>query len=131
MGIEGTHYTMQDGEPIFTDYILNNPDGLSPKQAVGTFTLSLIHICPGRPFRLLCSVLFGAGACQALEYIQGDQLGKARVRNSRTAASGSVFSTRPNTRPVSYTHLDVYKRQCGLLIQSVGFIQLLLFTLIF
>ncbi len=40
MGIEGTHYTMQDGEPIFTDYILNNPDGLSPKQAVGTFTIA-------------------------------------------------------------------------------------------
>ena len=25
MGIEGTHYTMQDGKPIFTDYVMNNP----------------------------------------------------------------------------------------------------------
>lgn len=40
MGIEGTHYTMVDGEPIFTDYVLNNPDGLSPKEAVGTFTIA-------------------------------------------------------------------------------------------
>ncbi len=40
MGIEGTHYTMQNGEPVFTDYVMNNPDGLSPKQAVGTFTIA-------------------------------------------------------------------------------------------
>ena len=31
MGIEGTHYTMQNGKPIFTDYVMKNPDGLSPK----------------------------------------------------------------------------------------------------
>ena len=31
---------MVDGEPIFTDYVLNNPDGLSPKEAVGTFTIA-------------------------------------------------------------------------------------------
>ena len=42
-------------------------------------------------------------ACQALDVFQGDQLGKDRVRNSRTAASGSVFSTRPNTRPLLST----------------------------
>ena len=40
MGIEGTHYTMENGEPVFTDYVMNNPDGLSPKQAVGTFTIA-------------------------------------------------------------------------------------------
>ena len=40
MGIEGTHYTMQDGKPIFTDYVMNNPDGLSPKNAIGTFTFA-------------------------------------------------------------------------------------------
>ena len=32
MGIEGTHYTMQNGKPIFTDYVMKNPDGLSPKK---------------------------------------------------------------------------------------------------
>lgn len=40
MGVEGTHYTMENGEPVFTDYVMNNPDGLSPKQAVGTFTIA-------------------------------------------------------------------------------------------
>lgn len=40
MGIEGTHYTMQDGKPIFTDYVMKNPDGLSPKNAIGTFTFA-------------------------------------------------------------------------------------------
>ena len=39
MGIEGTHYTMQNGEPVYTDYVMNNPDGLSSKYAVGTFTI--------------------------------------------------------------------------------------------
>lgn len=29
-GIEGKHYTMVDGEPVFTDYVLNNPDGKGP-----------------------------------------------------------------------------------------------------
>lgn len=40
MGIEGTHYTMQNGKPIFTDYVMKNPDGLSPKNAIGTFTFA-------------------------------------------------------------------------------------------
>ena len=40
MGIEGKHYTMVDGEPIFTDYVMHNPDGLSPKNAVGTYSFS-------------------------------------------------------------------------------------------
>lgn len=40
MGIEGTHYTMENGKPIFTDYVMKNPDGLSPKNAIGTFTFA-------------------------------------------------------------------------------------------
>ena len=40
MGIEGTHYTMVDGKPIFTDFVLNNEDGLSPKNAVGTYSFA-------------------------------------------------------------------------------------------
>ena len=40
MGIEGTHYTMENGKPIFTDYVMNNPDGLSPKNAIGTFSFA-------------------------------------------------------------------------------------------
>ena len=31
---------MQDGKPIFTDYVMKNPDGLSPKNAIGTFTFA-------------------------------------------------------------------------------------------
>ena len=40
MGIEGKHYTMENGEPVYTDFVLNNPDGLSPKNAIGTFSFS-------------------------------------------------------------------------------------------
>ncbi|MEG0425556.1 MAG: extracellular solute-binding protein [Cetobacterium sp.] len=29
-GIEGKHYTMVDGKPVFTDYVLKNPDGKGP-----------------------------------------------------------------------------------------------------
>ena len=31
---------MQNGKPIFTDYVMKNPDGLSPKNAIGTFTFA-------------------------------------------------------------------------------------------
>lgn len=34
-GIEGTTYTMVNGQPKYTDLILNNPDKLSPTQAMG------------------------------------------------------------------------------------------------
>ena len=40
MGIEGVHYTMVDGKPIYTDYIMNNADGLSPKNAIGTYSFA-------------------------------------------------------------------------------------------
>ena len=33
-------YTMVDGEPVFTDYVMNNPDGLSPKEAVGSYSFA-------------------------------------------------------------------------------------------
>ncbi|HML46460.1 MAG TPA: hypothetical protein PKE04_06895, partial [Clostridia bacterium] len=35
-GIEGLSYTIEDGQPVFTDYIKKNPEGLSPMQALGT-----------------------------------------------------------------------------------------------
>ena len=31
---------MVDGEPVFTDYVMNNPDGLSPKEAVGSYSFA-------------------------------------------------------------------------------------------
>lgn len=37
-GIEGLSYEMVDGEPQYTDLILNNPDGLSIEQALGRYT---------------------------------------------------------------------------------------------
>ena len=40
MGIEGVHYNMVDGKPVFTDFVLNNEDGLSPKNAVGTYSFA-------------------------------------------------------------------------------------------
>ncbi|MDI6617088.1 MAG: extracellular solute-binding protein [Clostridiales bacterium] len=39
MGIEGKDYTNKNGTLTFTDYVLKNPDGLSPKQACGTFSI--------------------------------------------------------------------------------------------
>ncbi len=35
-GIEGKSYTMVDGKPKFTDFVLNNPDGLDPASALRT-----------------------------------------------------------------------------------------------
>lgn len=37
-GIEGETYTKENGEYKFTDYIMNNPDGLSPSAAIGKYT---------------------------------------------------------------------------------------------
>lgn len=39
-GIEGESYTMENGEPVYTDYILKNPDGLTVKKAMSEYTLS-------------------------------------------------------------------------------------------
>ncbi len=39
MGVEGKHYEMIDGVPTFTELITDNPDGLTIKQAVGTFSI--------------------------------------------------------------------------------------------
>ena len=36
-GTEGVSYTMVDGEPVYTDLILNNPDGLSIAQSMGGY----------------------------------------------------------------------------------------------
>ncbi len=37
-GIEGLTYEMQDGEPVYTDVIMNNPDGLSVANALAAYT---------------------------------------------------------------------------------------------
>lgn len=39
-GVEGESYTMENGEPVYTDYILNNPDGLTVKKVMSEYTLS-------------------------------------------------------------------------------------------
>lgn len=36
-GVEGDTYTMVDGKPVYTDKILNNPDGLAPTDAMTKF----------------------------------------------------------------------------------------------
>ena len=46
MGVEGKSYNIVDGKPVFTDYILNNPDGLGVHPALrtlGAFTPWLAH----------------------------------------------------------------------------------------
>lgn len=37
-GIEGVSYNMIDGNPVFTDLVLNHPNGYTVKQAVGRYT---------------------------------------------------------------------------------------------
>lgn len=37
-GVEGVSYEMKDGQPYYTDEILNNPDGLSVAHALGKYT---------------------------------------------------------------------------------------------
>ena len=39
-GTEGVSYEMKDGEPVFTDLIFNNPDGLTVKQALSEYQLA-------------------------------------------------------------------------------------------
>lgn len=36
-GVEGVTYTMQDGNPVYTDLIMNNPDGLPFDQALSKY----------------------------------------------------------------------------------------------
>ena len=35
-GIEGTHYTMKNGSPVYTDLIMNNPEGLGMHESLVT-----------------------------------------------------------------------------------------------
>ncbi len=39
-GIEGVSYEMQDGKPLYTDLVLDNPDGLTLKQALSEYQLA-------------------------------------------------------------------------------------------
>lgn len=39
-GVEGESYDMVDGEPVYSDYIMKNPDGLTVKKAMSEYTLS-------------------------------------------------------------------------------------------
>lgn len=39
-GIGGKSYEMKDGKPVFTDLVLNNPDGLTPQQALSEYELA-------------------------------------------------------------------------------------------
>ena len=39
-GIEGVSYTMENGEPVYTDEIMKNPEGLTMGQAMGKYMRS-------------------------------------------------------------------------------------------
>lgn len=39
-GIEGKSYELKDGKAVYTDLVLNNPDGLSPQQALSEYQLA-------------------------------------------------------------------------------------------
>lgn len=44
-GIEGESYEMVDGKPVYTDLIMNNPDGWSQAQAMAAYTRSSTNGC--------------------------------------------------------------------------------------
>ena len=46
-GIEGESYNMVDGQPIFVDSIINNPDGLTMKQAMAQYAIGGLGNFPG------------------------------------------------------------------------------------
>jgi putative aldouronate transport system substrate-binding protein len=46
-GIEGESYNLKDGKPIFTDYILKNPQGLTMKQAMARYLTDGLGYYPG------------------------------------------------------------------------------------
>lgn len=52
-GVEGESYTMVDGVPTLTDWVMNNPDGLSIDQAIAHFTVGSMtgHFCMDRDLR--------------------------------------------------------------------------------
>lgn len=39
-GIEGVSYEMKEGAPVYTDLVLNNPDGLTRQQALSEYQLA-------------------------------------------------------------------------------------------
>ena len=44
-GIEGESYEMVDGKPVYTDLIMNNPDGWSSAQALAAYTRASTNGC--------------------------------------------------------------------------------------
>ncbi len=56
-GKEGVTYEMQDGKPVFTDFVLNNPDGLSIEKA-----LSIYAGCNNKPFLVEKDYMLGGYA---------------------------------------------------------------------
>lgn len=56
-GEEGVTYEMVDGKPVFTDFVLNNPDGLSIEKA-----LSIYAGCNNKPFLVEKDYMLGGYA---------------------------------------------------------------------
>ncbi len=92
-GIEGDTYTMVDGEPQFTDLILNNPSGFDWQLCQS------LYINPGFP-------CLNDLAAQELTYNDAQ---KAAVP-TWTAAYDSSDETMPNTQWLSYTTEESYTR---------------------
>ena len=92
-GIEGDTYTMVDGEPQFTDLILNNPDGFDWQLCQS------LYINPGFP-------CLNDLSAQELTYNDAQ---KAAV-DTWVAAYDSSDETMPNTQWLSYTTDESYTR---------------------
>lgn len=56
-GKEGVTYEMVDGKPVFTDFVLHNPDGLSIEKA-----LSVYAGCNNKPFLVEKDYMLGGYA---------------------------------------------------------------------
>jgi len=46
-GIEGETYNMVNGSPVFTDYVLKNPDGIDPETVQVQYGIRCDHLIPG------------------------------------------------------------------------------------
>jgi putative aldouronate transport system substrate-binding protein len=56
-GIEGESYVMENGYPKYTDYILNNPNGLTTDQALAQYAISIMDGPMNQDIRYLNQML--------------------------------------------------------------------------
>ena len=62
-GEEGVSYTMEDGKPVYTDEILNNPEGWPISQAIAKYAMA----CYNGPFVQAINAMYTWNDCNSKE----------------------------------------------------------------